>query len=57
MKQNKVYYTYKITFKDLPKYFYYGRHKHRGDLGKYLGTPVTWGHLWDLFEPEIQVLQ
>lgn len=48
------YYTYKITFKDLPSYFYYGFHK---DNGKpYLGSPVTWAHLWDQFEPEIQIL-
>jgi hypothetical protein len=51
------YYTYKITFRDLPKYFYYGRHKHRGDLGQYLGSPVTWKCFWGLFEPEMQVLQ
>jgi hypothetical protein len=49
------YYTYKITFKDLPCYFYYGKHK---DDGKpYYGSPKTWKHLWDQFEPEIQVLQ
>jgi hypothetical protein len=49
------YYTYKITFKDLPGYFYYGSHK---DNGKpYFGSPVTWARLWLLFEPEVQVLQ
>lgn len=49
------YYTYKITFKDLPGYFYYGRKK---DNGKpYFGSPKTWRHLWDQFEPEIQILQ
>lgn len=49
------YYTYKVTFKDLPKYFYYGRHK---DNDKpYFGTPVTWKHLWGHFEPEVQILQ
>jgi hypothetical protein len=49
------YYTYKITFKDLPGYFYYGSHK---DSGKpYLGSPKTWKHLWKFFDPEIQILQ
>jgi hypothetical protein len=49
------YYTYKITFKDLPGYFYYGSHK---DSGKpYFGSPVTWAHLWVLFEAEVQILQ
>jgi hypothetical protein len=48
------YYTYKITFKDLPGYFYYGKHK---DDGKpYFGSPVTWAFLWMCFEPEIQIL-
>ena len=49
------YYTYKITFKDLPGYFYYGKRK---DDGKpYFGSPKTWRRLWLLFEPEVQVLQ
>jgi hypothetical protein len=49
------YYTYKITFKDLPGYFYYGSRK---DNGKpYFGSPVTWAFLWVCFEPEVQVLQ
>jgi hypothetical protein len=49
------YYTYKITFKDLPGYFYYGKRKDNGKL--YLGSPKTWKHLWVQFEPEVQVLQ
>lgn len=49
------YYTYKITFIDLPCYFYYGKKK---DDGKpYYGSPVTWKHLWDQFEPEVQILE
>ena len=49
------YYTYRVTFKDLPGYFYYGKHK---DDGKpYFGSPKTWKHLWLQFEPEVQVLQ
>lgn len=49
------YYTYKITFKDLPCYFYYGKHK---DDGKpYFGSPVTWKRFWKQFEPEVQILQ
>lgn len=49
------YYTYKVTFKDLPGYFYYGRHKCKGR--PYFGSPVTWSFLWLCFEPEIQILQ
>jgi hypothetical protein len=49
------YYTYKITFKDLPGYFYYGKHKFNGK--PYFGSPATWGFLWLCFEPEVQVLQ
>lgn len=49
------FYTYKVTFKDLPRYFYYGRKKNDGK--PYFGTPVTWKKLWEMFEPEIQVLQ
>ena len=49
------YYTYKITFKDLPGYFYYGKHK---DNGKpYFGSPKTWKRFWRHFEPQIQILQ
>ena len=49
------YYTYKITFEDLPCYFYYGTHK---DNGKpYYGSPTTWKRLWKIFEPEVQILQ
>jgi hypothetical protein len=49
------YYTYKITFRDLPGYFYYGRRK---DNGKpYFGSPSTFKCLWKQYEPEIQILQ
>lgn len=48
------YYTYKITFRDLPKYFYYGYHRHNGK--EYFGSPTTWKHLWEMFEPEVQIL-
>lgn len=49
------YYTYKITFKDLPGYFYYGKRKDDGS--PYFGSPKTWKRLWSLFEPEVQILQ
>ena len=49
------YFTYKITFRDLPGYFYYGRHKYKGK--PYFGSPKTWSQLWEQFEPEIQILQ
>jgi hypothetical protein len=49
------YFLYKVTFKDLPCYFYYGKHKCDGK--PYFGSPVTWGHLWEQFEPQLQILQ
>lgn len=49
------YYTYKVTFKDLPGYFYYGSHK--DDNKPYYGSPKTWRCFWKHFEPEVQVLQ
>ena len=55
MKGN--YYTYKITFDDLPKYFYFGFHRHRNDADSYLGSPVTWKRFWNQFEPRVQILQ
>ena len=49
------YYTYKVTFKDLPGYFYYGSHKNNGKL--YFGSPITWACFWSQFDPEVQILQ
>ena len=49
------YYTYKITFKDLPGYFYYGKRKDNGR--PYFGSPKTWRRFWKHFEPQIQILQ
>ena len=50
------YYTYKVTFSDLPGYFYYGYHSSKRGT-RYSGSPKTWKHLWKFFEPEVQVLQ
>lgn len=55
MTKEYRYYTYKVTFKDLYGYFYYGRHKDTGTV--YYGSPKTWRFLWELFEPEVQILQ
>lgn len=49
-------YTYKITFKDTP-YYYYGVHKERIFNEEYLGTPYTNKWCWDLYEAERQILE
>jgi len=51
------FYIYKITFEDLPGFFYFGFHKHNNDMDFYLGSPKTWKHFWNLFGPQKQVLQ
>jgi hypothetical protein len=48
------YYTYKITFSNTP-YFYWGYHKHSGK--EYWGSPSTNKWVWDLYEPEKQILE
>ena len=55
LSRSMQYYTYKVTFKDLPGYFYYGSHKDNGK--SYFGSPITWACFWLLFEPEVQILQ
>ena len=49
-------YTYKITFKDMP-YYYFGVHKEKRFNEEYLGTPRTNKWCWDLYEVEKQILE
>jgi len=49
-------YTYKITFKGTP-YYYYGVHKEKRFNEDYLGSPTTNKWYWDLYEVEKQILE
>ena len=49
-------YTYKITFEEVP-YYYYGVHKEKYFDEEYWGTPVTHKWCWDFYTPKKQILQ
>ena len=49
-------YIYKITFEEVP-YYYYGVHKEKYFNGYYMGTPVTHKWCWDFYTPKKQILQ
>ena len=49
-------YTYKITFADVP-YYYYGVHKERKFNEYYMGRPVTHRWCWEMYEPKKQILE
>ena len=49
-------YTYKITFEEVP-YYYYGVHKEKYFDEKYWGTPVTHKWCWELYTPKKQILE
>jgi general stress protein YciG len=49
-------YTYKITFEEVP-YYYYGSHKEKQFDEKYWGTPVTHKWCWELYTPKKQILE
>ena len=49
-------YTYKITFEEVP-YYYYGVHKEKVFGEKYWGTPVTNKWCWELYTPKKQILE
>ena len=49
-------YTYKITFQEVP-YYYYGVHKERYFNEKYFGSPITHKWCWKLYTPKKQILQ
>jgi hypothetical protein len=49
-------YTYKITFEEVP-YYYYGVHKEKRFNEEYWGTPVTHKWIWDFYTPKKQILE
>jgi hypothetical protein len=49
-------YTYKITFEEVP-YYYYGVHKEKYFNEEYWGSPVTHKWCWELYTPKKQILQ
>jgi hypothetical protein len=49
-------YTYKITFEEVP-YYYYGSHKEKVFDEEYWGSPVTNKWCWELYTPKKQILE
>lgn len=49
-------YTYKITFEEVP-YYYYGWHKEKRFNEEYLGSPVTHKWCWEFYTPKKQILE
>ena len=49
-------YTYKITFEEVP-YYYYGVHKEKYFNEEYFGSPYTNKWCWELYTPKKQILQ
>ena len=49
-------YTYKITFEEVP-YYYYGMHEEKVYDEEYWGSPVTNKWCWELYTPKKQILE
>lgn len=49
-------YTYKITFEEVP-YYYYGVHKEKKFNDEYMGSPRTHKWCWELYTPKKQILE
>jgi hypothetical protein len=49
-------YTYKITFEEVP-YYYYGSHKEKKYNEYYMGSPVTHKWCWNFYTPKKQILE
>jgi hypothetical protein len=49
-------YTYKITFEEIPHY-YYGVHKEKKFNEKYWGSPMTNKWYWNFYTPKKQILE
>ncbi len=49
-------YTYKITFEEVPHY-YYGVHKEKNYNEEYWGSPVTHKHYWDQYTPKKEIIK
>jgi general stress protein YciG len=54
--QSSRIYTYKITFEEVP-YYYYGVHKERKYNEYYMGSPKTNKWCWELYTPKKQLLE
>jgi hypothetical protein len=49
-------YTYKITFEEIP-HWYWGVHKEKRYNDGYMGSPVTHKWMWEFYTPKIQILE
>jgi hypothetical protein len=49
-------YTYKITFEEVP-YYYYGSKKEKRYNEEYWGSPITNRWCWELYTPKKQILE
>jgi hypothetical protein len=49
-------YTYKITFEEVP-YYYYGMHQEKVYGEKYWGSPITNKWCWNFYTPKKQILE
>jgi hypothetical protein len=49
-------YTYKITFEEVP-YYYYGSKKEKYYNQPYMGSPVTNKWVWEYYTPKKQILE
>jgi hypothetical protein len=49
-------YVYKITFEEVP-YYYYGSHKEKRYNEEYWGTPITHKWCWEFYTPKKQILE
>lgn len=49
-------YTYKITFEEVP-YYYYGVHKEKYFNQEYFGSPYTHKWCWEIYTPKKQILE
>jgi len=49
-------YTYKITFEEIP-HWYWGIHKEKRYNDGYMGSPVTHKWMWEFYTPKIQILE
>lgn len=49
-------YTYKITFEEVP-YYYYGVRKEKIFDEEYFGTPITHKWMWNFYTPKKQILE
>jgi len=49
-------YTYKITFEEVP-YYYYGVKKEKYFNQEYWGSPITNKWVWDFYTPKKQILE